>query len=158
MLVVEVGDVIEATPLVIAEVLQVVGSETVVRTVLGGGGLLLLFGVGDALSLGERVGLDWGGWSGEGSDGFGLVRIHDVVLVVHVAGQEVKEGVLVVSCWSSLTLGNTFPLCGLLIFLDLCHPEEHVEETEGEDDEGDEAVHYLEGKVSLGLEIVLIIE
>lgn len=121
------------------------------------GGLLLLFGVSDALSLGERLGLDWGGWSSESSDRFSLVRIHNVVLMVHATSQEVKEGVLVVGC-SSLALGNTFPLSCLLIFLGLCHPEEHIEETEGEDDEDDEAVHYLEGKVPLRLEIVLIIE
>lgn len=146
-------DIVEATPLPLVKMGQIVGSETVIVSVVHGHLALCFRVVSESLSFGVGVGSNWSGWS---ESRFRLIWINNIVFVVHSTGQKVEEIFLVIT--SSLTFGDIFSHSSLLVLRDLCHLEEHVEKTESDDNENNQAVHNFEGKISLGLQIVLLIE
>ena len=155
--------VIEPSPLLVREMVQVVGPEasilSVDHLVVAGAGRFLVLLTSQLLCLGVSLGSE----ISEGSRSTcelaahfsGLVagiRVH-VVVLVHISGQKVHESLIFVSWNSSF---DTFSLGSLLLLL-LSHSEEGVEKAEGGNDKHDEEVHDLEGDVSLSLQVIPLV-
>lgn len=101
---------------------------------------------------------EWSGSTGElGGSLVGClssIRIDYVVFVVHLTGEEIEEGLLLISD-SSLSF-DSLSHSSLLLRV-LCHPEESVEQTESSNDKHYEEVHDFERNVSLLFEIIPLI-
>jgi hypothetical protein len=92
----------------------------------------------------------FGGWLSTSMDTCSCVWVDGVVWVIHLTSKEIKESRLIsISIESSFCSGFSFFL-GLLLLVDF---EVSVQESECSNDEENEEVDNLEGKISLELKV-----